>query len=53
VQLGTNELVGLDEDKILTYFGKIMDGNWKKGTIPPLWDGRAANRIVEIIAKVS
>jgi UDP-N-acetylglucosamine 2-epimerase (non-hydrolysing) len=26
-----------------------MDNNWKKGTIPPLWDGKTAERIVEIL----
>ena len=29
------------------YLQKIIDGNWKKGTMPELWDGQTANRIVE------
>ena len=27
----------------------ILDGKLKKGTIPELWDGKAAERIVEIL----
>ncbi|GAB4175301.1 MAG: UDP-N-acetylglucosamine 2-epimerase (non-hydrolyzing) [Calditrichia bacterium] len=53
IELGTNELVGLNEDKIFSCFEKIMNGSWKKGVIPPLWDGRTAHRIVEIIDKRS
>ena len=44
---GTNELVGDDLEKLEYYLQKIIDGNWKKGTIPELWDGQSANRIVE------
>jgi hypothetical protein len=29
---------------------KIKDGTFKKGTVPPLWDGKATNRVLEIIA---
>jgi len=51
VQLGTNILVGTDTDLILKEFKKILNGNGKKGTVPPLWDGHAAERIIEIIKK--
>ena len=30
---------------------KILKNGGKKGNCPKLWDGRAAERIVEIIAK--
>ena len=52
VELGTNEIVGLDTQKIIASARQILSGKWKKGEIPPLWDGRAAERIVEILAKV-
>ena len=29
---------------------EILNGNGKKGKVPSLWDGKAAGRIVEIIA---
>ena len=45
---GTNKLAGSDKEKIVDFAGQILDGNWKKGTIPELWDGRTADRIVNI-----
>jgi UDP-N-acetylglucosamine 2-epimerase (non-hydrolysing) len=51
VELGTNEVVGLDTRKIIDSAQQILSGKWKKGEIPPLWDGRAAERIVNILAR--
>jgi len=48
---GTNVLVGNDTHKIVTEAIKILDGKWKKGTRPHLWDGKAAERIIEILSK--
>ena len=36
-------------DIILKEYEKIMSGGNKKGTIPPLWDGHSAERIVEVL----
>jgi UDP-N-acetylglucosamine 2-epimerase (non-hydrolysing) len=46
IDIGTNELIGTNPDNIPPAFEKLFSGNWKKGSIPPLWDGRAAERIV-------
>jgi UDP-N-acetylglucosamine 2-epimerase (non-hydrolysing) len=46
---GTNELAGSDTEKIVDYSGKILEGNWKKGSIPYLWDGKTSERIVDFI----
>jgi len=46
---GTNILVGLDMNKISEEANKILDGQEKKGGIPPLWDGHAAKRIVDVL----
>ncbi len=46
---GTNELAGSDSAKIIEYADRILAGNWKKGTIPQLWDGKTAGRIIEFI----
>jgi UDP-N-acetylglucosamine 2-epimerase (non-hydrolysing) len=46
ISLGTNELVGTDPAKLAPYFARLFSGQWKKGTIPPLWDGKAGERIV-------
>lgn len=50
VELGTNTLVGRDRARILAASRAALDGKTKKGTIPPLWDGRTAQRIAEEIA---
>jgi len=49
VDLGTNQLVGTDPRELLKTFNKIINGEIKKGTIPPKWDGNAGTRIVKII----
>lgn len=49
---GTNELAGSNKEKIIGFANQILDGNWKKGTIPELWDGKTAERIVKIITNI-
>jgi UDP-N-acetylglucosamine 2-epimerase (non-hydrolysing) len=51
VTFGTNHIVGQDFEKIKTRAREILDGNSKKGERPELWDGHAAERIVEILLK--
>ncbi|EPR68423.1 non-hydrolyzing UDP-N-acetylglucosamine 2-epimerase [Cyclobacterium qasimii] len=46
---GTNELLGTDPKAIKPAMEKLFSGNWKKGQIPHLWDGKTAKRIVEIL----
>ena len=46
VTLGTNELIGTDPTQLAPALRRLMSGQWKKGQIPPLWDGHAASRIV-------
>ncbi len=47
---GTNTLVWNDPQKIASEAFKIIDGKGKKGSVPALWDGKAAVRIVGVIA---
>ena len=49
VTVGTNELIGTDPRNIGPALNKLFAGNWKKGSIPEKWDGRAADRIVEVL----
>jgi UDP-N-acetylglucosamine 2-epimerase (non-hydrolysing) len=48
-EIGTNELVGVNPEKIKSALKKLFAGNWKKGSIPELWDGNTADRIVKQI----
>lgn len=52
VTLGTNELIGDDLSKLKNYMGLILSGGWKKGSIPPLWDGKTSERIVDALYKI-
>lgn len=47
--LGTNFLVGTNPDKIAPVLERIFAGQWQKGGIPELWDGHAAERIVNTL----
>lgn len=49
VEEGTNTLVGSDPARILSAARNILAGRNTKGRIPALWDGRAAERIVQIL----
>lgn len=50
VEMGTNRLTGTDPGRILAAVDDILAGRWKTGSIPPLWDGRAAERMVHFLA---
>jgi UDP-N-acetylglucosamine 2-epimerase (non-hydrolysing) len=52
VAFGTNEIVGDNFDSLGLALEKINSGKWKKGTVPELWDGRAAERIVNTLFKL-
>ncbi|MFA5513233.1 MAG: UDP-N-acetylglucosamine 2-epimerase (non-hydrolyzing) [Candidatus Kapaibacterium sp.] len=46
---GSNELAGLDMEKVLHFSEKAINGKWKESKIPDLWDGKTANRVVNEI----
>ena len=52
VTIGTNELIGTDPRGIKPAMETLFAGNWKKGTIPELWDGKTAERIVSVLLKL-
>lgn len=52
ITMGTNELIGDDLNKLKIYLNKIINGEWKKGKTPPLWDGNTSKRIVETLLKL-
>lgn len=50
VTMGTNVLVGQDGARLRSELAKILQGSQKQGTVPPLWDGHAGERIAEILS---
>lgn len=50
-EIGTNRLAGVRTETILAAYREITSGEGGGGEIPPLWDGRAAERIVEILLR--
>jgi UDP-N-acetylglucosamine 2-epimerase (non-hydrolysing) len=52
-EMGTNTLVGRSIPRVRAELQKILDGGAKKGTVPPLWDGRASDRIAAILTGIS
>lgn len=52
IEYGTNELIGTDPKAIRPALEKLFSGEWKKGSIPDLWDGKTANRIVNILLRL-
>ena len=49
VTIGSNVLVGEDADKLREAVNKMLNGEWKKCALPDRWDGRTAERIVQIL----
>jgi UDP-N-acetylglucosamine 2-epimerase len=52
--MGTNKLIGSDPDRLLQEASVLLDstGAYKNGhapVCPPLWDGRTAARIVDVL----
>jgi UDP-N-acetylglucosamine 2-epimerase (non-hydrolysing) len=46
---GTNVLVGHDTERLVVEVEAILAGRGKRGLVPALWDGRAAERIVAVL----
>ena len=49
VTRGTNKVIGVDPDTIYAEWRRAADGQWPAGELPELWDGKAAERIVDIL----
>lgn len=52
VTLGTNELIGTAPEKIGPAMQRLFAGQWKKGQVPPKWDGATGERIVAAISEI-
>jgi UDP-N-acetylglucosamine 2-epimerase (non-hydrolysing) len=49
VTAGTNILIGKDMDRLKTEVARILANEPKRGEVPPLWDGHAAERIARVV----
>ena len=49
--MGTNVLIGRDWELLRKHFYGSLNGGFKQRTLPPLWDGKSAVRIAEIISR--
>ena len=52
VTQGTNELLGIDPVALRPALDRLFEGNWKTGSVPPLWDGKTSGRIVQALEKL-
>lgn len=50
-EIGTNHMIGTDFDKVIIAAKEILSGKIKDGVKPDLWDGKASERIVDIVHK--
>lgn len=51
-RIGTNELVGENIELLDKAMNSLTTRNWKKGELPERWDGRTAERIVQILLQM-
>jgi len=50
---GTNRLVGNTKERILDTARQVLAGKWPTGRVPDLWDGKAGDRIVQVLTSAS
>ena len=48
-EIGSNRIVGTNPARIIEAYRHAVNGEWREPGTPPLWDGRAAQRIVDIL----
>ena len=52
VTLGSNELISFDLEALKEAIGRIHAGTFKRGEVPPLWDGHATERVVAALDSI-
>ncbi|MEH6535198.1 MAG: UDP-N-acetylglucosamine 2-epimerase (non-hydrolyzing) [Psychroserpens sp.] len=52
IEIGTNTLLNFDKNSIYNMVNQVFLGDYKKGTVPKLWDGKATERILRIISTI-
>ena len=51
VEMGSNRVVGQDPERIIAAYRQVVDEGVGALKTPPLWDGHAAERIVEVLVE--
>lgn len=51
IRFGTNRLVGTEPEKILANVGRLLRGDVPPKRVPPLWDGRSAQRLLKVMER--
>src|SRR5262245_13898119 len=51
ISIGTNTLLGLDPARIGDVPALLRDAHERSPSVPPLWDGNASARIVDVLAR--
>jgi UDP-N-acetylglucosamine 2-epimerase (non-hydrolysing) len=51
-EIGSNQIVGTDPTRIVEAYRRVFSGQWREPQVPPLWDGRAAERIVRVLVEM-
>jgi len=49
---GTNRIVGTRPERVLAEIERVLDGDRPPSRRPPLWDGRAAERVADVLAAI-
>jgi len=51
VEVGCNQVVGTDPERILSAFRRVMETEKFECPAPEKWDGRAAERIADVLVE--
>ena len=51
ISIGTNELIGRNAARIIQKAREVLLRQWKHRTIPEMWDGNTATRIVDLLTQ--
>ncbi len=49
---GTNRVVGARPERLLAEIGRVLEGDRPSPRRPPLWDGHAAERVAQVLARI-
>jgi UDP-N-acetylglucosamine 2-epimerase (non-hydrolysing) len=50
-EIGTNVICGRDMDSVRREVARIIRGEKRRGTVPPLWDGHAGERVAKVLVE--